>query len=268
MAVDVVHLLEVVEIEHHDRDGLVGGGRSEQLLAESIVERAVVVETGQRVGLGLVLETRADVGVVDRERGRVAEPLRQEELLVGERGLFADAVDVERPLQLSAGDERDCDERLGLDGRAGHEAHTWIEVGLVGEDRLSMVDRPAGDPFAERERLAHHLVGPLVRAQHGAQLAGGLVGLVDLDVLVRDELRQRVRDALEQRVEALLGQDVVEDLREPPIRLRGAGRDETDVWPRLRLDGSRVGHAASVLIGRRRDPLDTTSAKIRPDGDA
>ena len=83
-----------------------------------------------------------------------------------------------------------------------------------------MLGRPAGDALAEREALAHHLVCPLRPGEHGDQLAGRLVRLVDLDVLVRDQLRQRVRDALEQRVEALLGQDVVEDLREPAIRLR------------------------------------------------
>ncbi len=262
VAVDVVHLLEVVEIEHHDRDSLVGGGCSEQLLAESIVERAVVVETRQCVGLRLVLETRADVGVVDGESGRVAEALRQEELLIGERGLFADAVDVERPLELSACDERDGDERLGLDGRAGHEAHAWIEVGLVGEDRLAMVDRPAGDPFAERERLAHDLVGPVAARQDRAELALRLVCLVDVHVLVRDQHRQRVRDALEQCTEALLREDVVEDLGQPAIRLGRAARDEADVRPVIRLDGCRVGHVASDLIGWWRSPLESGSAKI------
>ena len=210
-----------------------------------------------------MLEAGADVRVVDRERGRVTEPLREQELLVGEDGVLADAIDVERSLQVPARDERDRDERLRVDGGPGDEADAWVEVRLVREHRLSMLGGPARDALAEREALAHHLVGPLRPGEHGDQLAGRLVGLVDLDVLVGDELCQRVRDALEQRVEALLGQDVVEDLRQPAIRLRGAGRDETDVWPRLRLDGSRVGHAASVLIGRRRDPLDTTSAKIR-----
>ena len=104
MAVDVVHLLEVVEVEHHERDRLVRRGRAQELLAQPVVERAVVVEAGQRVGLGLVLESRADVRVVDGERGGVAEALREEELLVRERGVLADAVDVERALQLPAGD--------------------------------------------------------------------------------------------------------------------------------------------------------------------
>ena len=68
------------------------------------MEGAVVVEAGQGVGLGLVLEPGADVRVVDGERGGVAEALREQELLVGERGVLADAIDVERPLQLPARD--------------------------------------------------------------------------------------------------------------------------------------------------------------------
>ena len=115
--VDVVHLLEVVEVEHHDRDGVVCRRRPQERLAQAVVERAVVVEAGESVGLGLVLETRADVRVVDRERRGVAEALREEELLVGERRVLADAVDVERSLQPPAGDERYRDQGLRLDRR-------------------------------------------------------------------------------------------------------------------------------------------------------
>ena len=150
--VDVVDLLEVVEVEHHHRDGVVRGGRAQERLAQPVVEGAVVVEAGERVRLGLVLEPRADVRVVDRERGSVAEALREEELLVGERRVLADAVDVERALELAARDERHRDERLGLDRRAGNEAHARIEVRLVREHGLAVVDGPAGDALAERER--------------------------------------------------------------------------------------------------------------------
>ena len=151
VAVDVVHLLEVVEIEHHHGDGVVRRGRRQQSLAQPVVEGTVVVEAGQRVGLGLVLEARPDVRVVDRERGGVAEALGEEELLVGELRVLADAVDVERALELSASDERHGDERLGLDRRAGNEAHARVEVRLVREHGLAVVDGPAGDALAERE---------------------------------------------------------------------------------------------------------------------
>ena len=63
MSVDVVHLLEVVEVEHHDGHGVVGFRCGQECLAQAVVERAVVVETGERIRLGLVLEARADVAL-------------------------------------------------------------------------------------------------------------------------------------------------------------------------------------------------------------
>ena len=98
----------------------------------------------------------------------------------------------------------------------------------------------------------------LLRARTGDELALGLVRLVDVDVLVRDELGERVGDPLEQRVEALLREHVVEDLGQPAVRLGGAGRDEAHVGPRSRLDGSRVGHAASKTSS------DARGAGLRP----
>jgi hypothetical protein len=55
-----------------------------QLGAQAVVEVAVVVEAGQGVGLRLELEARADLRVVERECSRVAEALREVELLLGE----------------------------------------------------------------------------------------------------------------------------------------------------------------------------------------
>ena len=76
VAVDVVEALEVVDVEHQQRD-VIDVGSPLQLCAEALVEGAVVVEAGQRVGLRLVLEPRLDLGVVERERRRVAEALRE-----------------------------------------------------------------------------------------------------------------------------------------------------------------------------------------------
>ena len=149
--VDVVDALEVVDVEHHDADGLVGRRRARQLAAEALVEVAVVVEAGERVGLRLQLEPGADVRVVERERGGVAEAASELELLGSEARVLALAVDVERPLEAAAGDERDDDERLRLDRRARHEADARVEVRLVREHRLAVRARPAGDALAERE---------------------------------------------------------------------------------------------------------------------
>ena len=78
------------------------GGGSDDLVAESLVEGAVVPEARERVGLRLELETRPDVGVVERERRGIAEPDGEPELLLGEL-LQPDAVDVERPLDAARG---------------------------------------------------------------------------------------------------------------------------------------------------------------------
>ena len=165
VSVDVVDLLEVVEVEHHDRDRLVRGRRAQELLPEPVMEGAVVVEAGQGVRLGLVLEPCADVRVVDGQGRRVAEALREKELLVRERRVLADAIDVERALELAARDEGDGDQRLGLDRRPRHEAYARVEVRPVREHGLAVVDGPARDALAERERLAHDLVRPLALAR-------------------------------------------------------------------------------------------------------
>ena len=51
---------------------------------------------------------------------------------------------------------------------------------------------------------------------------------------MRDEVGERVGDAHEQRVEALLGEHLVEDVGEPPVR----------------LDERRLGHAEVVPLVR------------------
>jgi hypothetical protein len=264
MAVHVVHLLEVVQVEHQDGDRVVSGRGRHERLAQPVVEGPVVVEARQRVGLGLVLEARPDVRVVDRERGSVAEALREEELLVGERGVLADPVDVERAFQLTACDERHGDEGLGLVGRPRDQSHPWIEVRPVREHGLAVVDGPAGYALAEREGLAHDLVLPLASRQDRAKLALRLVRLVDVHVLVGDEHGERVRDPLENRIEALLGEHVVEDLGKTPVRLGRARGDEAHLRPRRRLDGGRVGHAARGSSDGPGIGLIAPSAKIRP----
>jgi len=79
--------------------------------------------------------------------------------------------------------------------------------------------RPARDPFAEGARLAQDLVCPPVAGEHRRQDASCLVGLVDDERVVRHELGERVGDPLEERVDALLREDVVEHLGEPPVRI-------------------------------------------------
>ena len=105
------------------------------------------------------------------------------------------AVDVERALRAAPAIERHDDQRLGIGRGVGHEADARIELGPVREHGLAVLDGPAGDPDAVRERLVcEHLAGVLPGGVDGLQLAGRLVRLVERDVVVGDQLPDRVRD--------------------------------------------------------------------------
>ena len=120
MAVDVVDALEVVDVEHEERDHVVRAAGLRQRLPESLVEGPVVEEAGERVGLGLMLEACANLRVVERERGGVPEALCQLELVVVERRIVTEPVDVQSAFDRVTRNERDRDQRLRLVlGRAG-----------------------------------------------------------------------------------------------------------------------------------------------------
>ncbi len=220
VAVDVVDALEVVEVEHEDRDRVVRARGPRQLGAQPFVEVAVVVEAGQRVGLREVLEPRPDLRVVERERRRVAEPLRKLELVLDEAGVLTDAVDVERALQRAARDQRHGDQRLRLVRRSRQLDAARVEMRAVRPDRAAVLDRPAGDALAEARAAGHdlRLVGDRAREQRH-ELAARFVHLVDVQRLVRHQVGERHRDPVEKRVEALLGEHLVEDLGQAPVRL-------------------------------------------------
>ena len=219
VAVDVVDVLEVVDVEHQHGERHVRAARLLQRLQQPLVEDAVVEEAGERVRASLMLEPRSPLGVVERKRGRVAEALRDLELHLGEGNGVAFAVDVQRALDLAARDERDADQGLGLHRRARNGAHARIEVRLIGENSFAMLRRPAGDAFREADRGAHDLVRVHVPDQHRLQNPLRLVGFVDGQRVERDQIADRARDAHQKSVEALLREDLVEHVREPPVRL-------------------------------------------------
>ena len=119
----------------------------------------------------------------------------------------------------------------GSFGVPGDEAHTRVEVRLVHEDGLAPARGPAGDALVEAERRAHDLVRPLVAGEHRRQHRVRLVGLVDRERVVRDQVVQRVRDANEEGVEALLGEHLVEQVGEPPIGIDELGLRRGAVHP-------------------------------------
>ena len=135
------------------------------------MEGAVIPEAREGVGLRLQLETRPDVGVVEREGGRVAEPDREPELFLREL-LQADAVDVEGTLDPPACDQRDGDQRLRIGRRALDEPHPRVEVGAVRQHGLPVLDGPAGDPLSEARTARRRAPRPHSRrgqARRGAR---------------------------------------------------------------------------------------------------
>ncbi len=149
------------------------------------------------------------------------------------------------PLILAARDERNADQRLGIHRRARHHANARVEVRLVREHGLSMPRRPAGDALREADRRAHDLVGVHVADEHGLEDSLRLVRFVDRQRVVRDQVADVVGDADEERVEALLGEHLVEDVGEPPVRL-----DESGI-PRL---GAGVEKPKMARAGYHRSP--------------
>ncbi len=249
MPVDVVDPLEVVDVEHEHGDRPATPARAPDLGAKPLVKVPMVEEARERVGLGLVLQPGARLCVVERERRGVAESRRQLELLRGERGLLPEAVDVEGALDVTAGQQGNGDQRLWLvGGGSGYHAGSRIELNLVCEHRLLVLDGPARQSGSERAPSAEDLLRPAVTGHDGHEHPLGLLGPVDREGVVRNEVCKRVGDPVEQRVEALLREHVVEHLREPAIgrenllgaRLPARSGALHDWLPHLKW---RIGHA-------------------------
>ena len=196
------------------------------------MERTVVEEAGERVGLRLLLEAGPNVRVVERERRGVAETRGELELLLGEARVLALAVDVEGALEVSSRDQRHDDQRLRLGRRAGDDSHPRVEMRLVREHGLAVLDGPACDSFAEREPLREHLRRPSRPDQARDHLPFDHVDLVDVHVVVRDQCGERVGDAIEQPFQALLREHLVEDVGKPLIRLDDALGGRVGSWRR------------------------------------
>ena len=198
------------------------------------------------VGLRLMLEPLADLRVVERERGGVGEALRELELAGAERRFHSGAVEVEHALDLRPRDQRNRDERLRLDRRAGDDRDARMQVRLVRVHRLAATCGPAGDALVERDAGAHDLVRVLVAGEDGRQERLRLVGLVDRDRVVRDQVGERVRDPDEHGVEGLLGEELVEDVGEAAIRLDELG------WTRLLHGDALLREETQVSFDDRR----------------
>src|SRR3989442_5551129 len=72
----VVDVLEVVEVEHDQRETSSVALRPEDLAPQRLVEVALVVELRQRVGLGELTRLPVPAGVEDRRNAALGEAFR------------------------------------------------------------------------------------------------------------------------------------------------------------------------------------------------
>ena len=98
----VVVGLEVVDVDHQQRQRQLVALRAGDLLREAVVEVAVVVQVGEAVGDGEVFEDGEDVGVVDGDRSQHGELREEQPLGLGESPAVARLDDAQDPDQLSA----------------------------------------------------------------------------------------------------------------------------------------------------------------------
>src|SRR6266581_2070472 len=129
-----------------------------------------------------------------------------------------------------------------------------------------MLDTPARQASPKGAGVGQDLVRPLVARPHRDQQAPRLVGLVDGQRVVRDELCEGICDPVQQGVETLLGEHVVKDVRQAAVRLdpRGPlGR----VGARVLLEQAEWecviahGQGSICLYGRSGIPFSRTDTK-------
>ena len=216
MPVPVVVALEPVEIHHQHGHRPVA--RRTEVPVELALERAVVPEPRQRVVLGLDLDLVVRLRVAERDRRLGGEELRELELVLAVVGLVAaHPADVEGAQHLALRHERDDDHRLRLERRARDLDRAIVEMGIVGEHRLAMVDRPARQPSAERSLVAEDQLREAIAGDDRAANASLLVDPIDRERVVRDHGLQGVRDHLEdaRRVEGR--QEPLVDRHQPAL---------------------------------------------------
>ena len=132
--------------------------------------------------------------------------------------LRPEAIEIERPLQLLPGEQRNHDQCLGLHGRpgdllgAGIIHHVRDELGLP-----TFGDRPS-DAGAEWEGPQREDLRRVpVPDQHGVEEAKTWVRAVDGQRVVRDELAEAVRDRFEDPPRGFFGDEQGGDMREEPV---------------------------------------------------
>ena len=175
MSVGVVDLLQLVDVEEGHRQGRLVALGARDLFLEAVVEVAVVVDSGERIGVGGALQPFVQLRDLDLSRDLRAHGLHEGQVPLAEGG-HGGMAEHENAHGLPARDERH-DELA---------PHPWVaDVTRVGADvvddlALAVCEDPTGDaPVARNagwridggpragDGTRHELVGLLVVQQDG-----------------------------------------------------------------------------------------------------
>ncbi len=230
VAIGVVDLLEVVEVEHQDRAGGALASRPRHRQVEVLVEAAAVLQAGQRILAGLALQLlHALVAAPDEDQS-------------AEQGGDGDADPAEQQRQADVGSVRVAD-----DQQPGAVGDLQRRPGGVLEFPRGADDRAIADPQLDR-------VGPRDRADRGR----GEVGDLEAAAGEADERGATLGDGPQRGAVAVdraedVDADAAEQQRQdsrwrPALRCRGRGA----------RNGARFGSLArSKPIPRRVDRPET-----------
>src|SRR2546430_1250510 len=129
----VVDVLEVVEVEHDQRETSSVALRPEDLAPQRLVEMALVVELRQRVGLGELTRLPVPAGVEDRRNAALGEVFGR-----------VDLVAARLPVR-SAPEQRDRPQRRAVAAEERHEQASADEARLRSRLFLRAVAEADGD---------------------------------------------------------------------------------------------------------------------------
>ena len=156
VAVLLVDLLEVVEVDQHERGRLGGAaGGALDLAPELLVQRGVVEAAGERVGLRRAGEVGVGAGVAAGDAGQLRERLQHREVL-GADAVRALPADAEHAAQLAVPAERHRERRAHAPERRVRRQRGDRLV-VVGQHRAAALDDLAGEPGAGLQRPADEL---------------------------------------------------------------------------------------------------------------
>ena len=171
VAVAVVDLLEVVEVEEEDAELVAEAGGAVDLGLDGVVEVARVVKSGAVIGDGEFLDLFDGAGVVDGDGGVVGQGLQEHELIVAEAG-HIDVDELDDAEDFVLGGERDAEDGAGLAaGQLVDAGGETLVLGDIGDDEglPCWATHPAmPSPIRRRTDLRDSLASPTAMAKYSS----------------------------------------------------------------------------------------------------